>query len=86
MDVVKISLNSVLADNAHCFTVDITDFYLGTPLLRREYLRIGSKYLSKASIEAHQLQSYLKDGSVLFEVVTLGGRKGKSKGRGEVVS
>ena len=68
MDVVRIPLNSVLADNAHWFTVDITDYYLGTPLLRPEYLRIGTKFLSTASIEAHQLSPYLHNGSVLFEV------------------
>ena len=68
MDVVKILLNSVLADNVHWFTVDFTDYYLGTPLLRPEYLRISSKFLSTASITTHQLGPYLKNGSVLFEV------------------
>ncbi len=39
---IKLLLNSlVVSDDAEWMSADITDFYLGTPLPRKEYMRIG---------------------------------------------
>jgi hypothetical protein len=68
MPVVKLLLHSVISDNAHWMTIDIKDFYLGTPLLRPEYVRIPTRLLPPATIDNHNLQPYIANGSALFQV------------------
>jgi hypothetical protein len=55
LDVVKMLVHSTISDSKKWFTIDIKDFYLGTPLpeTRYEYIRIERKKLSPASIAAH---------------------------------
>lgn len=40
MDTIKLLLNAVVSEGANWMTADITDFYLNTPLPRKEYMRI----------------------------------------------
>ena len=68
MEVVKALLQSTLADDADFMTIDIKDFYLNTPLERKEYLRIGLRYIPRAIIDKYNLDQYLHHGSILFEV------------------
>ena len=47
---VKLLLNSVVSNvNASYITVDIKDYYLGTPMNRFEYMRIPVKHTPKIS-------------------------------------
>ena len=69
MEVVKLLLNSVLnTPGAKWMTTDITDFYLNTPLERKEYLRIQRKFIPDAIMEEFGFDKYMVNGSVLFEV------------------
>ena len=68
LEVVRTLLNSVLADDANFMTADITDYYLGTPLKRPEYVRIASKHLSDTIIREYDLNQFSTDGYVYFEV------------------
>jgi hypothetical protein len=45
---IKLLLNAVVSENAHFITADITDFYLGTPLPRTEYIRISLSQIPEA--------------------------------------
>ena len=58
----------MLADNANWLTIDISDYYLGTPLLRPEYLKIGKKFISDTAVKTNRLEEYLSNGAILFEV------------------
>ena len=49
-------------------TADITDFYLNTPLERKEYLRIQAKCLPAEVVKEFGFDKYMVNGSVLFEV------------------
>ena len=69
LEVVRTLLNSVLADDANFMTADITDYYLGTPLKRPEYVRIATKHLSDTIIREYDLDKMSTDGYVYFEVV-----------------
>ena len=44
-------------------------YYLGTPLLRSEYVRIANPQLSSTIIQEYGLHAYSSDGNVTFEVV-----------------
>ena len=69
MEVVKILLNSVVSTtDAKWMTADITDFYLGTPLKRKEYLRIPKKLIPDECMEEFGFERYLVNGAALFEV------------------
>ena len=68
MPLVKLLLQSVVSDNKRFLTLDIKDFYLNTPLDRPEYLRIQSKFLPQHILDTNNIQSYIHNGSVLFEV------------------
>jgi hypothetical protein len=69
LEVVRTLLCSVLADDADFMTADITDYYLNTPLLRSEYVRLGKGQVSATIIEEFQLEAYLIDGYYYFEVM-----------------
>ena len=49
-------------------TADITDFYLNTPLERKEYLRIQRKFIPDEAMQEFGFDKYMVNGSVLFEV------------------
>ena len=68
MPLVKILLHSVISDNSHWLTIDIKDYYLNTPLPRPEYLRIALKFIPPTTLRKYNLQSYVRNNAVLFEV------------------
>jgi hypothetical protein len=69
LEVVRTLLNSVLADDADFMTADITDYYLNTPLLRSEYVRVGKGQISSTIVAEYKLETYLLDDYYYFEVV-----------------
>ena len=68
MPLVKILLQSVISDDSHWLTIDIKDYYLGTPLPRPEYLRIAMKFIPPTTMTKHNLHTYVHNNAVLFEV------------------
>ena len=69
MEDVKILLNSTVSTpGAEFIALDISNFYLGTPLPRKEYMRISRKHLPKQTIEKHNLEALLYKDSVLVEI------------------
>ena len=68
MEVVKILMNSALSDDAEIMTLDIKDYYLGTPLDRAEYLRIDCKFIPIDCMIKYNLQKYVHNGFIMHEV------------------
>ena len=68
MEVVKLLLNSVVSTDAKWITIDIVDYYLGTPLPRPEYLRIPTKFIPDWVITKYSFEQFIVAGSILFEV------------------
>jgi hypothetical protein len=70
LDVVKLLLHSTISDKKQWFTIDIKDFYLGTPLpeTRYEYIRIERKKIPPASIAALNLEPLFHNGAVYFQI------------------
>lgn len=69
LPVVKMLLQSVVSEDAEFMTIDIKDFYLNTALPRSEWMRIPLKFLSTTVIEKYNLQPFIHNGAILFEVV-----------------
>lgn len=68
MPAIKLLIHSVISDNAHWMTIDIKDYYLNTPLLRPEYVRIPLRFIPSATITLHSLTPYITNSSILFEI------------------
>ena len=65
----KVHLNSVLSTkNAKYMTIDIKDYYYGTPLTRYEYLRVKLKSIPEEIIRQYNLRKIENDGYVYIEV------------------
>ena len=66
---VKVLINSVISTpGAKYMTIDIKDFYLGTPMERFEYVRIPVKYIPPDIMEQYNLAPLVKDGHVMAEI------------------
>jgi hypothetical protein len=72
MEVVKLLAHSVASDRTHkptgCMSADIKDFYLGTPMERKEYVRIYLKHLPPDVVREFGLDEFIHNDSVLFEI------------------
>ncbi len=71
MLVAKILLNSVISTrNAKFMTMDISDFYLNTPMKRPEYIRLNIKDIPTEIIAEYNLKNIVDpDGSIYLKVV-----------------
>jgi hypothetical protein len=68
LEVVRALLNSTLCDDAEWSAADIADYYLNTPLLRPEYMRMTRRQISPIIMAEYDLEQYF-DGDIMhFEV------------------
>jgi hypothetical protein len=66
---VKLVINSTLSTpNAEYMTMDLSNFYLGTPLDRPEYVQIKLSVIPQEVIDAYNLNKYAINGWVYFEI------------------
>ena len=68
MSEVKTMLNAVVSEGEQWMTLDIKDFYLGTPMERPEYMRIAVKMIPTETMEKYGLDKFVHDGMVLFQI------------------
>jgi hypothetical protein len=70
LDTVKLLIHSVISGDFKWLTIDIADFYLGTPLpaSRYEYLRIHVDKLPPAIIAQYNLDPLIYNKHVYFEI------------------
>ena len=59
----------MISDNAAFSTVDLEDFYLGTPLPHPEYIRIPEKFIPKPVLTFYQLETFLHKGALYCSVL-----------------
>ena len=69
LSTVKMLLNSVISTDSQWMTADITDFYLGTPLERPEYMRIHRKQIPQEIQTKYNLTSLWKDDQFMVKIV-----------------
>jgi hypothetical protein len=68
LEVVRAVFNSILADEADWMYIDITDYYLNTPLKRKEYMRMTRKRLSLTIMAKYELDQYFDNDVIHFAV------------------
>ena len=69
-DVIKSFFNSVVSDNANMCTMDIKDFYLGTPLPAgdEEYMRLDAVHFTPKIIADYNLQQFVVPHNQSFRI------------------
>ena len=68
--IIKLLWNSTLSTpKAKFFTMDISNFYLGTPMERPEYMRMPLSIMPQEIIEQYNLLDIAKDGWVYIKIV-----------------
>jgi hypothetical protein len=70
LDTVKLLIHSVISGNYSWMTIDIADFYLGTPLpaARYEYLCIHADKIPTSIMDQYNLTPLLYNRHVYFEI------------------
>ena len=68
LELVKVLLQSTMADDADWFTIDLKDFYLNSDLPRPEYVRIPIAQIQQCIIDEYHLFPFVRNGAVLFQV------------------
>ena len=74
LEVVKLLIQSAASDRAtevggKMLSIDISDFYLGAPLERPEYVRIPLKFIPDGILKRYKLSKYIHRGAILFEIL-----------------
>ncbi len=64
----KILLNYMVSENANWSTIDLTDFYLGTPLPHPEYIRIPTAMIPERVRKLYDLDQYITSKAIYFSV------------------
>jgi hypothetical protein len=66
---VKMLLNSVISTpHAHFATFDLNDFYLGTPMTRKEYMHISINSIPKSMVDQYHLLDLVHNDFILVEI------------------
>jgi hypothetical protein len=69
LESIKILLNAMISDNANFATIDLEDFYLGTPLPHSEFIRIPTRFIPPKVIAFYKLRQYIHNGALYCEVL-----------------
>ena len=70
LPIIKLLWNSVLSTpGARYFTMDVKNFYLGTPMKRPEYMRMPLKLIPDEIVQEYDLLSIVTDGWVYIKIV-----------------
>jgi hypothetical protein len=68
MEALKLLINAMISENANWSTIDISDFYLGTPLPHPEYIRIQRALIPPHVILFYDLERFLHRGALYCSV------------------
>ncbi len=69
LEAIKLLINAMISDNAAFSTVDLEDFYLGTPLPHPEYIRIPVSFIPKKVMTFYKLTGYVYKGAIFCMVL-----------------
>ena len=68
LDPIHILLNTAASDDAEIGTADISDFYLGTPFDRIEYMRISLKHIPPDIQKRYNIARMVHNDNILMEI------------------
>ena len=69
MTAVKINLNAMVSEDANWMTIDISDYYLGTPMEKPEYMILQRHQIPSATIASFNLEPLFQEDKIMLKVV-----------------
>ena len=68
LETIRLQINAAVSEDAELCTADISDFYLGTPLDRKEYMSISLKHIPSDIQERYNTSAMVHNGYILMEI------------------
>ena len=68
LETIRVMLNAVVSEDAEFCTADIKDYYLGTPMNRKEFMRISLKHIPLDIQDRYNIGGMVHNGYVLMEI------------------
>jgi hypothetical protein len=68
LETIRLQINAAVSEDAELCTADISDFYLGTPLDRKEYMSISLKHIPSDIQERYNIFDMVHNGYILMEI------------------
>ncbi len=68
LETIRLQINAAVSEDAELCTADISDFYLGTPLDRKEYMSISLKHIPLDIQERYNIIGMVHNGYILMEI------------------
>jgi hypothetical protein len=68
LETIRLQINAAVSEDAELCTADISDFYLGTPLDRKEYMSISLKHIPLDIQERYNILDMTHNGYILMEI------------------
>ena len=56
----------MISDNVNFATIDLEDFYLGTPLPHSEFIRIPTRFIPPKVVAFYKLRQYIHKGALII--------------------
>ena len=68
LETFRILLNAIVSEGAEMMTLDIKDFYLGTPMDSPEFMRVPLKYIPASTQAKYNLANFIKNDYVFMQI------------------
>ena len=68
LQTVKLLLNATVSENAYLAVLDITDFYLGTPLEKKEYMFIAKNQIPESTLTEYGSKIHWRDDKTMVQL------------------
>ena len=68
LETIRLHINAAVSEDAELCTADISDFYLGTPLDRKEYMSISLKHIPPDIQKRYNIFGMVHNGYILMEI------------------
>ena len=68
LETIRLLLNAIASEGANMMTLDIKDFYLGTPLAESVYMRISLKHIPEEQQHKYRLDNLAHNGYVIMKI------------------
>jgi hypothetical protein len=69
LETVKVLLNAVVSEDSNWMTIDIKDFYLGTPMDREEYMWLDRSQITDSILQTHSDSIHFINNRAMVKIV-----------------
>ena len=68
LEMIRLFINSMVSEKAHMMTLDIRNFYLGTPMEEPVFMSINFDSIPQDIVDKYNLRELVENGKVVMEI------------------